>query len=208
MNAVTIIAEAGVNHNGRLDLALELVDAAAEAGADIVKFQTFRADQLVTQSAAKADYQIRNTGEASSQLEMLKTLELDGAAHRQLITHCDKRGVEFLSTPFDPLSLALLVDGLGMKRLKVGSGDLTNAPILLEMARRGCAVILSTGMATMEEIEEFSGFWRSATRKAVSPAVWHSVQHLPTRRAGPRCGKTWCCCIARQTIPRYLGRST
>jgi N-acetylneuraminate synthase len=157
MNAVTIIAEAGVNHNGRLDLALELVDAAAEAGADIVKFQTFRADQLVTQSAAKADYQIRNTGEASSQLEMLKTLELDGAAHRQLITHCDKRGVEFLSTPFDPLSLALLVDGLGMKRLKVGSGDLTNAPILLEMARRGCAVILSTGMATMEEIEESLG---------------------------------------------------
>jgi N-acetylneuraminate synthase len=157
MNAVTIIAEAGVNHNGRLDLALALVDAAADAGADVVKFQTFRADQLVTPTAGKADYQIRNTGEANSQLEMLKALELDDAAHRQLIAHCGRRGVAFLSTPFDPLSLGLLTDGLGLKQLKVGSGDLTNAPILLDMARRGSAVILSTGMATMEEIAESLG---------------------------------------------------
>src|SRR5687767_5977726 len=132
MNAVTIIAEAGVNHNGRLDLALALVDAAADAGADVVKFQTFRADQLVTPTAGKADYQIRNTGEANSQLEMLKALELDNAAHRQLIAHCKKRDVAFLSTPFDPVSLELLTEGLGLRQLKVGSGDLTNAPILLE----------------------------------------------------------------------------
>jgi N-acetylneuraminate synthase len=157
MNAVTVIAEAGVNHNGKLDLALALVDAAADAGADVVKFQTFRADQLVTPTAGKADYQIRNTGEANSQLEMLKALELDDAAHRQLIAHCGKRGVAFLSTPFDALSLGLLTDGLGLKRLKVGSGDMTNAPILLEMARRNSAVILSTGMATMDEIAESLG---------------------------------------------------
>lgn len=157
MSAVTVIAEAGVNHNGRLDLALALVDAAADAGADIVKFQTFRADQLVTPSARKADYQIRNTGEANSQLEMLKALELNEDAHRQLIAHCDRRGVAFLSTPFDLVSLALLTEGLALKRLKVGSGDLTNAPILLEMASRGSAVILSTGMATMNEIAESLG---------------------------------------------------
>lgn len=157
MSAVTVIAEAGVNHNGKLDIALALVDAAADAGADIVKFQTFRADQLVTPSAGKADYQIRNTGEATSQFAMLKALELDEAAHRQLIAHCEARGVTFLSTPFDFLSLALLTDGLGLKQLKVGSGDLTNAPILLEMARCGRAVILSTGMATMDEIAESLG---------------------------------------------------
>jgi N-acetylneuraminate synthase len=157
MSAVTVIAEAGVNHNGQLEIALALVDAAADAGADVVKFQTFRADQLVTPSAGKADYQIRNTGEASSQLEMLKALELDDAAHRRLIAHCAARGVAFLSTPFDFLSLGLLTDGLGLKQLKVGSGDLTNAPILLEMARRGRAVILSTGMATMDEIAESLG---------------------------------------------------
>lgn len=157
MGAVTVIAEAGVNHNGRLDLALALVDAAADAGADIVKFQTFRANQLVTPSASKADYQIRNTGKASSQLEMLKALELDEAAHRRLIAHCDVRGVAFLSTPFDMISLDLLTDGLGLRQLKVGSGDLTNAPILLEMARRGCAIVLSTGMATIDEIAEMLG---------------------------------------------------
>jgi N-acetylneuraminate synthase len=157
VGAVTIIAEAGVNHNGRLALALALVDAAADAGADVVKFQTFRADQLVTPSASKAEYQIRNTGEANSQLEMLKALELDDAAHRKLIAHCGQRGIAFLSTPFDILSLGLLTDGLGLKQLKVGSGDLTNAPILLEIARRGRAVILSTGMATMDEIAESLG---------------------------------------------------
>lgn len=157
MSAVTIIAEAGVNHNGRLDLALALVDAAADAGADVVKFQTFRADQLVTPSASRADYQIRNTGDANSQLEMLKALELDDAAHRQLIAHCARRGIEFLSTPFDLSSLGLLTEGLGLKRLKIGSGDLTNAPMLLEMARRGIALILSTGMATVDEIAESLG---------------------------------------------------
>ncbi len=154
---VNVIAEAGVNHNGKLDLALALVDAAADAGADVVKFQTFRADQLATALAKQADYQTRNTGITSSQIDMLKALELDDAAHRRLLARCRERGIAFLSTPFDHLSLDLLVDGLGLKTLKVGSGDLTNAPMLLAMAQRHCAVILSTGMATMSEIEQALG---------------------------------------------------
>jgi N-acetylneuraminate synthase len=154
---VTVIAEAGVNHNGKLDLALALVDAGADAGADVVKFQTFRANQLTTASAKQADYQTRNTGVESSQLDMLKALELDDDAHTRLLAHCRERGVAFLSTPFDHLSLHLLVDGLGLTLLKVGSGDLTNAPLLHAMAQRQCAIILSTGMATMDEIEDALG---------------------------------------------------
>jgi N-acetylneuraminate synthase len=154
---VTVIAEAGVNHNGCLDTALALVDAAADAGADVVKFQTFRAGELATRAAAQADYQIRNTAKVESQLDMLKALELDDAAHRKLLSHCRQRGIEFLSTPFDHQSLALLVEGLGLRRIKVGSGDLTNAPLLLAIARNNCDVILSTGMATLDEIEEALG---------------------------------------------------
>src|SRR5207237_1629472 len=157
MSAVMVIAEAGVNHNGRLDLALALVDAAVDAGADVVKFQTFRADQMTTRAAIKADYQVRNTGTVESQLDMLKMLELDDVAHRRLLAHCRERRVEFLSTPFDHDSLALLTEGLGLRRIKVGSGDLTNAPLLLAIARHGCDVILSTGMATMDEIAEALG---------------------------------------------------
>jgi 2,4-diacetamido-2,4,6-trideoxy-beta-L-gulose transferase len=157
MSAVTVIAEAGVNHNGRLDLALALVDAAADAGADIIKFQTFRADELATRSAEKADYQVRNTGGAESQLDMLKALELNDEAHRSIFARCRKHSIEFLSTPFDHRSLALLVDGLGLRRIKVGSGDLTNAPLLLAIAQSKRDVILSTGMATMDEIAEALG---------------------------------------------------
>jgi N-acetylneuraminate synthase len=154
---VTLIAEAGVNHNGCLDTALALVDAAADAGADVVKFQTFRAGELATREAVQADYQIRNTARIESQLDMLKALELDDAAHRKLLSHCCHRGIAFLSTPFDHQSLALLVEGLGLGRIKVGSGDLTNAPLLLAIARHDCDVILSTGMATLDEIEEALG---------------------------------------------------
>lgn len=157
MGAVTVIAEAGVNHNGSLELALQLVDAAADAGADIVKFQTFRADELATATATKAAYQLRNAGGSDSQLDMLKALELNDEAHRRLLAHCEKRGIAFLSTPFDAGSLALLVDGLGLRRVKVGSGDMTNALMLLDIARRDCEIILSTGMATMGEIEEALG---------------------------------------------------
>lgn len=151
---VTIIAEAGVNHNGSLARALELVDAAAAAGADAVKFQTFSADAIATKAAPKAAYQKRETGEAQSQYEMLKALELDEAAHRALVARCAEKEIEFLSTPFDFESLRLLTEGLDLKRLKAGSGELTNAPLLLALARTGRPVILSTGMASLDEIRE------------------------------------------------------
>src|SRR5665213_2801516 len=105
MTAVTVIAEAGVNHNGRIELALGLVDAAADCGSDIVKFQTFRADEIATRDAGQAEYQARNTGRSESQYDMLKALELDADAHRVLLRRCQERNVEFLSTPFDEMSL-------------------------------------------------------------------------------------------------------
>lgn len=146
-----IIAEAGVNHNGSLDLALELVDAAAEAGADAVKFQTFRADHLVTRGAPKAAYQRATTKEDESQFEMLKRLELDEAAHRALIERCTQRGLVFLSTPFEEGSADLL-EYLGVPAFKLSSGEITNLPFLRYVARKGLPIILSTGMATLEEV--------------------------------------------------------
>ncbi len=156
LNRALVIAEAGVNHNGSLELALALVDAAATAGADAVKFQTFRADRLAVKSAPKAEYQKRETGSGQSQLEMLRALELSEEAHQHLIARCAERGIEFMSSPFDEDSLALLVR-LGVKRLKLGSGELTNAPLLLAAARSGVPVIISTGMATIDDVEAALG---------------------------------------------------
>ncbi len=153
----TIIAEAGVNHNGSLDLALRLVDLATEAGADIVKFQTFRADALATASAPRARYQAANTGDADSQLAMLRALELDEQAHLRLLQHCRDAGIRFLSTPFDDASLRFLVDTLRVDALKIGSGEITNGPFLLAAARTGLPVILSTGMSTLSEVEAALG---------------------------------------------------
>lgn len=155
-NRTLIIAEAGVNHSGSLDTALALVDAAADAGADVVKFQTFNANALAGRAARKADYQQRTTGAAESQLAMLKRLELPQAAHQSLIARAKARGIEFLSTPFDSLSLAFLLT-LDLPRLKIGSGDLTNAPLLHTLARADATLILSTGMATLGEVEEALG---------------------------------------------------
>lgn len=152
-----IIAEAGVNHNGRLDLALKLVDEAATAGADFVKFQTFKADRLASGQIAKADYQSANTDAGESQLEMLRRLELSFEAHRLLIDRCDERGIAFLSTAFDLESLSFLANDLRLKTLKIGSGELTNAPLLLEAARTEMALMLSTGMGTLSEVEEALG---------------------------------------------------
>ena len=152
-----VIAEAGVNHNGDLDLARQLVDAAADAGADCVKFQTFRADKLASVSAQKAAYQQQTTDADESQLDMLRRLELSTAAHRELLERCADRNIAFLSTPFDHDSLAFLVADLGLERLKLGSGELTNGPLLLAAARTGLPLILSTGMATMPEVEEAVG---------------------------------------------------
>lgn len=147
-----VIAEAGVNHGGSVARALELVDAAAEAGADIVKFQTFSAEQLVTEHAPKARYQQARTGEGS-QLEMLRRLELSRDEFRKIVAHCRRRGIEFLSTPFDEESAAFLLE-LGCRRLKVSSGDLTHLPFLRALARTGVPLILSTGMATLDEVED------------------------------------------------------
>jgi N-acetylneuraminate synthase len=152
-----VIAEAGVNHNGSMELAERLVDAAAEAGADAVKFQTFQAAQLVTREAPKADYQKRSTDAAESQYEMIRALELPVAAHETLIARCRARNVRFLSTPFDSSSLQLLAGRFGIGTIKVSSGDITNAPFLLEIARAAEQVIISTGMSTLAEIEAALG---------------------------------------------------
>ena len=152
-----IIAEAGVNHNGDESLAFKLVDAAYDAGADIVKFQTFKAAKLVTASAEQADYQVANNQKKESQLAMLSRLELSYEFHFELVEYCNKLGIEFLSTAFDSESLKFLVNDLKLKKLKIPSGDLTNAPLVLEHAQTGCDLIVSTGMATLAEIETALG---------------------------------------------------
>jgi N-acetylneuraminate synthase len=152
-----IIAEAGVNHNGSLDMAKKLVEVAAEAGADAVKFQTFKADNLVSRLAPKAEYQSRTTGVGESQHEMIRKLELDEYAHEILIVHCKFCGIEFLSTPFDLDSVDLLAGRFNLPCIKIPSGDITNAPLLLKIAQTGKPVILSTGMSTLGEIEDALG---------------------------------------------------
>lgn len=155
--SVFIIAEAGVNHNGSLQTALQLVDAAVAAGADAVKFQTFKAEKLVTQAASKAEYQKQTTGAAESQLEMLRQLELKYEFHFQLRDYCQRQGIEFLSTAFDSDSLGFLVEELGLSRLKIPSGEITNGPFLLAHAQTGKDIIVSTGMATLGEVETALG---------------------------------------------------
>lgn len=153
MTATFIIAEAGVNHNGSIEMAMRLVDAAAKAGADAVKFQTFKAEQVVSRYAPKAEYQRRTSDAWESQLDMIRKLELSESDHTALIAHAKAAGIEFLSTPFDSKSLAFLIEGLGLSTIKIPSGEITNAPFLLEIAHCANRVILSTGMSTLGEIE-------------------------------------------------------
>lgn len=153
-NRVVIIAEAGVNHNGDTNLAKKLIDAAADAEVDFVKFQTFQSKKLVSKNALKADYQIENTKNATySQLKMLEKLELGTEAHHELIEYCEAKGVKFLSTGFDFESLEFL-NQLGIPFFKVPSGEITNLPYLRKIASFGKPLIISTGMADMQEIEE------------------------------------------------------
>jgi N-acetylneuraminate synthase len=149
----TVIAEAGVNHNGSPDMALRLVDAAADAGADIVKFQLFHATALVSPDARKADYQKRTTGPDQTQLEMLQKLELQEDDFRRIVRRCRDRRIGFLATPFDEQSLDDLVGKYGAETIKFASGELTNGPLLLRSARTGKSLILSTGMSTLAEVE-------------------------------------------------------
>lgn len=151
--SVYIIAEAGVNHNGSLDMALELVDAAVTVGADAVKFQTFTANGLVRADTPKAEYQKKTSGTVESQQQMLARLELSHAAHRILLDRCAAKGIAFLSSPFDEASLDFLIDELGLRTIKFGSGEITNGPLLLKAAQKGVSVILSTGMSTLTEVE-------------------------------------------------------
>jgi N-acetylneuraminate synthase len=152
MNGVFVIAEAGVNHNGDLGLARALVDVAAEAGADAVKFQTFTADRLVTKRAPTAEYQRRATGGEASQHALLAALELSPAAHETLFAHSADRGIEFMSAPHD-LESARYLKTLGVRRLKIASGDVTNLPMLEVVGGLGLPVILSTGMADLAEVD-------------------------------------------------------
>ena len=148
-----IIAEAGVNHNGDINLAKKLIDAAVDAGADLVKFQTFNAEHLTTYSAPKADYQFLGTDTKESQYEMLRKLELTEAMHRELIAYCAELGIGFFSTSFDVESIDMLVR-LGQNLFKIPSGEITNLPYLRHIGQLNKFIILSTGMSNMEEIEE------------------------------------------------------
>jgi len=156
-NKTYIIAEAGVNHNGSLDLAYQLIDVAVASKADAVKFQTFRADHLVTKAAAKAEYQKNLGPNGETQYEMLKRLELSYAYHHELKRYAESKRIDFLSTAFDPVSLDFLVNELDLAYLKIPSGELTNAPLVLAHAQSQKDLIVSTGMSSLEEIEEALG---------------------------------------------------
>lgn len=151
---IYIIAEAGVNHNGSPEIARLLVDAAVEAGADAIKFQTFKAERLVSASASKADYQKQTTDAAESQIDMIRKLEMGEQMHREIIGYCRERGIQFLSTPFDEESVDLLATNFDLPVLKIPSGEITNPLLLLKVARTGKPAILSTGMSTLAEVEE------------------------------------------------------
>jgi N,N'-diacetyllegionaminate synthase len=180
MNSVIIIAEAGVNHNGDMNLAKQLIDAAVEAGVDYVKFQTFKTENLVSKEAKKADYQIENTQNASeSQLQMLKKLELSHAQHAELISYCKQKHISFFSTAFDLDSLNYLKE-LGLKMVKIPSGEITNLPYLRRAASLFKEVILSTGMSTMDEIADALDVFLQAGISRDNITILHCNTEYPT----------------------------
>jgi len=176
---IIIIAEAGVNHNGSMESAKKLVDVAADAGADYVKFQTFKADTLVTQSAEKAEYQKILTDKSESQFEMIKKLELDKSAHDELIKHCEKKGIRFLSTAFDHDSIELLAD-LNIPLYKIPSGEITNLPYLRHIGRMGKPIILSTGMSTLEEVQKALNVLLESGSEKEKITILHCNTEYPT----------------------------
>ena len=178
MSKVFIIAEAGVNHNGSLELAKKLIDAAVEAGADAVKFQTFKADKLVSKRAQKADYQKQSTSADESQYDMIKKLELDENAHRILISYCKDKRIMFLSTPFDHDSIDLL-NSFDMPIFKIPSGEITNLPYLRHIGGLSKGVILSTGMANLGEIEGALEVLIKAGTSKVKITVLHATTEYP-----------------------------
>lgn len=182
MTRTLIIAEAGVNHNGELSLARQLVDVAADAGADVVKFQTFSADSLVTRSAGKAGYQTLATDASESQHAMLRRLALTRSMHDELIAHCKRRDIPFFSTAFDLESVDLLVE-LGLDSFKVPSGELTNLPYLRKIGAFGLPVIVSTGMASLSEVEAALNALESAGTSRDRITVLHCNTQYPTPMA-------------------------
>ncbi|MBN2323024.1 MAG: N-acetylneuraminate synthase [Spirochaetes bacterium] len=177
---VFIIAEAGVNHQGSLDTAKKLVDAAKEAGADACKFQTFRADSIISRFAPKAGYQERTTDPKESQLAMVRRLELDKKSHEELFRHCGKRGIVFLSSPFDIESVRFLND-LGLAIFKIPSGEITNLPYLREVGRLKKKVVMSTGMATLQEVGAALEVLIGCGTKKKAITVLHCNTEYPTQ---------------------------
>lgn len=176
--AVLVIAEAGVNHNGDIRLAKQLIEIAAKSGANFVKFQTFRADKLATKSAPKAEYQVKESTNSESQYEMLKELELSEQSHRELMSECTKQGIGFLSTAFDEESADMLL-ALGQEIFKIPSGEITNLPYLRHIGRFRKKVILSTGMSSLEEVKLALRVLEDAGTPTSSVTILHCTSSYP-----------------------------
>jgi N,N'-diacetyllegionaminate synthase len=174
-----IVAEAGVNHNGSIDLAKQMIDMALEAGVDAVKFQTFKTENLVSKNAPKADYQKFSTGSSESQFSMLKRLELDENAHKILFAYCREKRIQFLSSPFDLDSIDLL-NKLGMEIFKIPSGEITNLPYLRKIGGLNKKVIMSTGMADLKEVEDALNILKNAGTELKNITVLHCTTEYPT----------------------------
>ena len=194
--SVFIIAEAGVNHNGNVELAKKLIDVASEAGVDAVKFQTFQAEKLMSKNAQKAEYQKKNTDVQESQFAMIKKLELDLEMHKKLMAYCQEKKIMFLSTPFDLESITML-DDLGLQIFKIPSGEITNLPYLRAIGALKKEVILSTGMATMDEVGVALRVLVDAGTLQKNITILHANTMYPTPmqdvnlRAMPNIGKTF-----------------
>ena len=200
MNRTFIIAEAGVNHNGSIDMAKKLIDVAVDAEADAVKFQTFKADKVVTVTASKAKYQIENTGKNESQFEMLKRLELSRDAHKELFSYCNKKNIIFMSTPFDEDSADML-DNLGMTIFKIPSGEITNKPLIQYVAGKKKPIILSTGMSYLGEVEKainwINEVWDKLSKKS-QLTLLHCTSNYPSKVSD-------CNLLAMKTMEKSFG---
>ena len=179
MNKTIIIAEAGVNHNGDIETAKRLIDVAADAGVDYVKFQTFKANKIVTKQAKRADYQNKNTKDLDTQYEMLKKLELNESSHHLLIKYCNDKGIKFLSTGFDLDSLEFL-NKIGIRLAKIPSGEITNYPYLKKVAQLYSEVILSTGMSDMDDIKKALAILLKFGVKKENLTILHCNSEYPT----------------------------
>ena len=179
MNKTIIIAEAGVNHNGDIETAKRLIDVAADAGVDYVKFQTFKANKIVTKQAKRADYQNKNTKDFDTQYEMLKKLELNEDSHHLLIKYCNHKGIKFLSTGFDLDSLEFL-NKIGIRLAKIPSGEITNYPYLKKVAQLYSEVILSTGMSDMDDINKALAILLKFGVKKENITILHCNSEYPT----------------------------